>query len=48
MGVLLKHLLSVTDTIWVYVSVVVVCVAGSYVVLKLEKLRAFRWLKYSH
>ena len=47
-GALLNRLLSVTDRLWVYVLTVILCVIGSYVVLKLEKKRVFRWLKYSH
>ena len=45
---LLKRILQVTNSIFVFVLVVMLCTIGSYIVLKLEKLRAFRWLKYSH
>lgn len=45
---LLKRTLPVTNSIFIFVSVVVLCTIGSYVVLKLEKLHAFRWLKYSN
>ena len=47
-GFLLNRWFSVTDSIWVFVPVVILCTIGSCIVLKLEKLRIFRWFKYSH
>ena len=47
-SLLLQRFLSITDNLLVFVLVVILCTAGSYIVLKLEKMRAFRWLKYSH
>ena len=47
-SLLLQRFLSITDNLLVFVLVVILCTAGSYIVLKLEKLQAFRWLKYSH
>lgn len=45
---LLNRLLSITSRIWIFSAVVILCTLGSYVVFKLEKVKAFKWLKYSH
>lgn len=47
-SLLLKQLFSVTDRILVFAAAAILCTVGSYIVFKLEKLRIFRWLKYSH
>lgn len=45
---LLERLHPTINSIFVFVPVVVLCIIGSYMVLKLEQARMFRWLKYSH
>lgn len=45
---LLKRLHPTINSIFVFLPVVVLCIIGSYMVLKLEQARMFRWLKYSH
>ena len=47
-SLLLQRLFSATSTPLVFVLVVALCTAGSLVVLTLEKLPAFQWLKYAH
>ena len=43
-----KRLFGFENNLIVYLTTLCVCVLGSLVILKLEKYRCFKWLKYSH
>lgn len=49
--VLIGHFINTNETITgilVFTSTLLICLFTCYVIFKLEKLKAFKWLKYSH
>ena len=43
-----NSLFSIRNVVFVFASTIIICTVLSYVIFRLEKYSAFRWLKYSH